>query len=87
MTPPYAFAFCEPPDAIGGRPMCIRRLSGLGLKLRGPIDTPSLCRRVKPTSEGGTGGHDFSLPVDVEGVVNGRVCERCLTAYREVLGV
>ena len=86
MTATYHYAFCEPPDASALRPMCIRRLSGLGLLLRGPIDTPSLCGRVKPANEGGTGGHDFSLPVDVDGVANGRVCERCLVAYREVVG-
>ena len=85
MTNAYHFAYCVPPDSAANRRWCIRKVSGLGLKLRGPIDTKSLCGKVKPANDGGTGGHDYSQPVDSAQQPVVGVCGSCLAAYREAV--
>ena len=89
------YAFCESVHAGPLAPWHIRKLSDTGLKLRGGIDTPSLCGRVRPFGDEsgehrGTGGWDLRvriLPRHFAKVADGVkpiCCTECARRYPNV---
>lgn len=48
MNSPTEFSYCESIHASGSSPWHIRRLTDVGRRLSGGIDTPSLCGHVRP---------------------------------------
>lgn len=74
------FCYCESVHTDSATPWHIRKpTSRLGLRLQGGIDTASLCKRLKPRRQGGTGGWD--LPVPVTDKQDG-VCPNCFAEYQ-----
>lgn len=75
-----SLAYCEPVTAGPLAPWCIRKLSDVGLKTTGGVDTPSLCGRVKPfgRGKGELGGWDLRVPVDLQRPAN-LACKKCLS--------
>lgn len=74
------YSFCEP--SHGGVRWHIRELSAAGPKYSGGIDTASLCGRVRPFGNGGTGGWDVKHEVTPEAVERVKPCQQCAEEYR-----
>jgi hypothetical protein len=92
-VPPYwlpqekpAYAFCESVTGIG--PWHIRKLSAAGLKLRGGIDTPTLCGFVRPTEDTssvrrGWGGWDLNTRITASQLEGEHCCADCRAHYEK----
>lgn len=70
------YAFCEPHTASGSGKWHLRRLTAIGHKPGGGIDTPSLCGRVRVHH-----GWDL-LVVITEHHLAKNTCPECLAVYR-----
>lgn len=68
------FSFCESVYAGPRSPWHIRKLTEVGRKLGGGIDTPSLCERVKQ-------GWDLEVEIN-EFHLERNTCQDCLKEYR-----
>lgn len=80
--PKGEYAFCE---SIAAGPLArwhIRRLSKVGPKYSGGIDTNGLCGWPKSTNDGG-GGWDVRVELVEHHLA--RCCQRCAEAYRQEL--
>lgn len=71
------FSFCESVTASSISPWHLRKLTKVGRKLGGGIDTPSLCERVKQ-------GWDLEVEI-TEFHLEKNTCRDCLRAYRGVV--
>jgi hypothetical protein len=69
-------SFCESVHATGESPWHLRRLTSSGRKLRGDVDTDSLCGLVESPD-----GWDVDVAVTASNVVT--ACPRCLLALRK----
>lgn len=72
------FSFCESVHASGRSPWHLRKLTAVGPKFGGGIDTPSLCGLVKPPM-----GWDVKVEITEHHL--GHSCQECVRAYREAL--
>jgi hypothetical protein len=77
------YTFCEPSFAGPRAPWCIRKLTAIGKKLGGGVDTPSLCGRVKPTAVGGPGGWDLTHTLGEADLEAEFTCKKCVAKLRE----
>ena len=68
------YSFCESVTASSISPWHIRRLTDVGRKLGGGIDTSSLCGLVKPP-------YGWDLSADLNTDSNGHLCRACVMAY------
>jgi hypothetical protein len=82
------YAFCESVHAGPLARWHIRKLSDVGLKLGGGIDTASLCGRVRPmgdmtSGQRGGGGWDLRVRIRPEHFHTDQlvVCEACAAEY------
>jgi hypothetical protein len=80
-----AFAFCEPRWAVMNAPWCIRPITATGLHLGGGVDTQSLCGRVHPVEDMGSGG-GWDLNVRLSKGQLARACPKCVAEYRKRRG-
>lgn len=71
------YSFCESVTATSMSPWHIRRLTKVGRKLGGGIDTPSLCGRVRKEK-----GWDLETPINAFHLANG-CCPECLKLFEE----
>jgi len=78
----YQFSFCEGVWASPFSKWHIRRLTGIGPKYGGGIDTPSLCGCVTPK----VGGWDLECPVREEGLRRSHICKECAKVWRDQRG-
>lgn len=78
------YTFCEPTHAGPLAPWCIRKMSPLGRKRGGGVDTTSLCGRVKPTDVGGFGGSDLTHSLGQDDLEAEFTCRKCLAKLREI---
>jgi hypothetical protein len=74
------FSFCESSLAGPLAPWHIRRLTSVGRKSGGGIDTPSLCGHVKPFATGGQGGWDLDFEIEERHLMH--ACRSCVAKYR-----
>lgn len=72
------YSFCESVFAGPKSAWHLRKLTSVGRKLGGGIDTPFLCAD-KP----GMGGWDLDVPLSDFHLVE-NTCKRCLVKYREL---
>ena len=79
------FSFCESVLASSRSTWHIRRLTDVGRRLTGGIDTPSLCGRVKPQGLNGFGGWDLQTGPEpiLTYVERGIACAACAEAYNK----
>lgn len=73
MNPVYSF--CESVHASSISPWHLRKLTEVGQKLGGGVDTPSLCGRVKERQ-------GWDLDVEITEHHLGHACPTCVAAYR-----
>ena len=69
------YSFCESVHATSISPWCIRKLTDIGRKLGGGVDTESLCGRVEKVK-----GWDLSVELDNHHL-NNNACKKCLEIY------
>jgi len=74
---PGDYSFCEGAWAGPKSPWHIRRLTSVGKKLGGGIDTASLCGRVGPPAVNG-----WDLEVQISDHHLGHACKTCVAVYR-----
>ena len=79
------YSFCEGIMAGPRSPWHIRRLSSEGRKLTGGIDTPSLCGRIGPVSEG-VHKNGWELSVAITEHHLGHSCKACVTEFLKAGG-
>lgn len=79
---PPEYVFCESSTASSTSPWHIRKVSSIGLKLGGGIDTPSLCGRVRPIGDDlrGFGGWDLNVGISEHHLTH--CCKACADAYK-----
>lgn len=79
MTPKheYGYSFCEGVGAGGYGKWHIRKLTKLGRKLSGNIDTGSLCRFVRQSR-----GWDLTVPIS-DYHLNNNCCKQCAKLFSE----
>lgn len=77
-APTDAYSFCERVWAGPRSPWHIRRLSPIGRKLGGGIDTPSLCGRIVPPE-----GKGWDLDVEITPHHLTHSCKLCVEVYRQ----
>lgn len=75
MTP--KFSFCESVTASSYSNWHIRKLSEIGQKFSGGIDTPSLCETVSLKMGG------WDLHVEITEYHLGHACKKCVKIYRK----
>lgn len=63
------YSFCEPVVAAPLAKWCIRKLTDVGHKFGGGVDTPSLCGRVEPPY-----GWDVDVAMDMD---HPAICLQC----------
>jgi len=75
------YSFCESVHASSRSPWHIRRLTNVGKRCGGGIDTPSLCGRVKPPPD--SNGWDIGAP-DVGTWIfqSARICPDCRDVWQ-----
>jgi hypothetical protein len=71
------YSFCESVTASSSSPWHIRRLTDVGRKLGGDIDTGSLCGLVKAHY-----GWDLSADINTDG--DHHLCRACVMAYAKL---
>ncbi len=81
MSSPSDFSFCESVHAGPRSRWHVRRLTEVGKKLGGGIDTPSLCGHVKVRS-----GWDLNVPLN-QLQLKGCTCDTCCEAVLEEIPI
>lgn len=70
------YSYCESVHATSNSPWHIRKLTEVGRRLSGGVDTPSLCGRVRK-------GWGWDLEVVLDGRLDKLGCPKCVELYKQ----